>query len=194
MGNNTQGQVILAKASTNLSEIKKSSDKKVLITREFSSGGIVYKQEKGVILWLVRKTSVSDLFPETHWMLPKGWLDDLDDGVPGPMASGTVKADEETLQKTAIREVAEETGVDAKIIKKVETIKYLYRHPTKGKVLKFVTFYLMEWVSDLPQGFDGETSEIAWLFPEEAYKRLSFSREKEVLKKAGELFKETSLV
>ncbi len=192
MGNNTQGQVILAKAA--LSETEDSSDKKVLITREFSSGGVVCKKEKGGVLWLVRRTSVSDLFPETHWMLPKGWLDDLDDGIPGPMASGAVKADEETLQKTAVREVAEEGGVDAKIIKKIETIKYLYRHPVKGRVLKFVTFYLMEWVSNLPQGFDGETSEIAWLPFEEAYKRLSFSREKEILGKARELSEKTSLV
>lgn len=190
MGNNTQGQVILAKRS----KIKDSSDKKVPINREFSSGGVVYKQEKGGILWLVRRTSVSNLFPETHWMLPKGWLDDLNDGIPGPMASGTIKADEKTLQTTAIREVAEETGVDAKIIKKIETIKYLYRHPVKGMILKFVTFYLMRWINNLPQGFDGETSEVAWLPFEEAYKRLSFSREKEVLEKARELSEGISLV
>jgi 8-oxo-dGTP pyrophosphatase MutT (NUDIX family) len=167
VGNNTQNQVIL--------------------TREFSSGGIVFKKEKENVLWLIRKTSSSDLFPETHWMLPKGWLDDSGEGVPGPMASGKIKTDEKTLQKTAIREVAEEGGIEAEIVKKIETLKFFYTHPTRGRILKFVTFYLMKWVKDLSGGFDSETSEIAWLPFDEALERLSFRGEKLVFKKAKEL-------
>lgn len=167
MGNNTQSKNIL--------------------TREFSSGGVVFKRSGNETLWLIRKTVTSDLFPESYWMLPKGWLDDAGDGIPGPMASGMKKADEKTLQETAIREVKEETGVNAKIVDKIETAKYFYNHPERGKVLKFVTFYLMEWTHDLPEGFDGETSEIAWPPFEEAYKKLSFSSEKSVLQKALEL-------
>ena len=165
MGNNTQGKTIL-------------------ITREFSSGGGVFKKNNGKILWLIRRTTANDLFPKSYWMLPKGWLDDSGNGIPGPMASGRVKVDEKTLQDTAIREVREETGIDAKIIDKIETIKFVYAHPTRGKILKFVTFYLMEWVKDLPDGFDFETSEVSWLPFEDACKNLSFSGEKEVLKKA----------
>jgi len=157
--------------------------------REFSSGGVVFKKIKGErqrpeVLWLIRRTSASDLFPETYWMLPKGWLDDSGKNIPGPMASGKIKASEESLQETAIREVAEETGVRAKIIEKVGTIKFFYTHPERGRILKFVTYYLMEWAGDLPEGFDFETSEVAWLTFEEALKSLSYSREKEVLKKA----------
>lgn len=106
------------------------------------------------------------------------------------MASGKVKADEESLQKTAIREVAEESGIEAKIIKKIDTTFYIYPHPTRGKIMKFVTFYLMEYVNDLPEGHDEETSEIAWLPYDEAYKKLSFSSEKQVFKKAQELLSE----
>ncbi len=167
MGKNTQGQNLL--------------------TREFSAGGIVYKKTKEGLLWLVRRTSSSKMFPETYWMFPKGWLDDAGPDVPGPMASGKKKADEETLQKTAIRETAEETGVEAKIIKKVGTITLFYTHPVRGKVMKFVTHYLMEWISDLPNGFDFETSEIEWLPFEKAVERLSFKSEKEALEKANEL-------
>ena len=50
--------------------------------------------------------------------------------------------------------------------------------------MKFVTFYLMEWQKDLPEGHDTETSEVAWLPYDEAYKKLSFSGEKQILKKA----------
>lgn len=137
--------------------------KKEKLTREFSSGGCVFKNDK----WLVTKSAVSDLYPKAVWRLPKGWIDEG-----------------ETTEVAALREIKEEGGVEAKIVKRIETIKYFFNAPDKGKILKFVTFYLTEWLRDLPQGFNGETSEIAWLSYQEAYKRLSFSGEKEVLKKA----------
>ena len=170
-----------------MSKIAKSSDKEVS-AREFSSGGIIYRQNGGKLLWLIRKTSASDMFPKTYWMLPKGWLDDLGPDIPGPMAKGEIRASEEILQNTALREVSEETGVVSKIIDKIGTIKFFYTHPTRGRILKFVTFYLMEYVKDLPEGFDFETSKVAWLSFDEAYKTLSFSMEKNVLKDAEKLY------
>lgn len=140
------------------------------VTREFSSGGVVYKKEGNKTLWLVTKSMISDLYPKSVWRLPKGWIDEG-----------------EKVEEAALREVREEGGVEAQIIQKIETVKYFFVIPDKTKILKFVTFYLMEWNKDLPQGFDGETSEIAWLPYEEAHKRLSFSGEKQVLKKAKEL-------
>ena len=104
------------------------------------------------------------------WRLPKGHVDG-----------------EESTEQAAVREVKEEAGIEAKIIKKIETIKYFYRHPEKGDILKFVTFYLMEYVKDLPEGHDDETSEVAWLSFDEALKTLSFSGEKQILKKAKDL-------
>lgn len=166
---------------------KNTQDKIVLITREFSSGGIVFKAEDRKVLWLVRKTAPSTLYPNTYWMLPKGRVDDTPNDEPGPIASGTIRADEKSLENAAVREVAEETGVEAKIIKKIGTTKYSFTDPNRGKIFKFVTYYIMEWVKDLPQGFDKETSEIAWHNYEEAYKTLSFSNEKDALKKASEL-------
>lgn len=153
------------------------------LQREFSSGGVVFKDDK----WLVAASMPSKLYPKVVWRLPKGWLDDASPGVPGPMASGKIRADEETLQKTAVREVAEEGGIEAKIIKKIGTQQFFYTHPVRGKIMKFVTSYLMEWVRDLPEGFDGETSEVRWLPYDEAYKTLSIPREQELLKKAKEL-------
>ena len=104
------------------------------------------------------------------WRLPKGHVDG-----------------EESTEQAAVREVKEEAGIEAKIIKKIETIKYFYRHPEKGDILKFVTFYLMKYVKDLPEGHDDETSEVAWLSFDEALKTLSFSGEKQILKKAKDL-------
>jgi 8-oxo-dGTP pyrophosphatase MutT (NUDIX family) len=140
------------------------------ILRQFSSGGVVFKGKKDSILWLVTRSAASDLYPKQVWRLPKGWIDEG-----------------ETMEDAALREIKEEGGVEAKIIKKIETVKYFFTTPDKSKILKFVTLYLTEWVRDLPEGFDEETSEIAWLSYEEAHKKLSFSGERQVLKKAKEL-------
>lgn len=174
---------------------KNTQSQTVLISREFSSGGVVFKQFRidnlqFTIEWLVTRSASSKLYPETYWRLPKGWIDNKTPDIPGPMASGKVKADDASLQRGALREVREEGGVDASIVKKIGTAKYYFNAPDKGRILKFVTFYLMEWVKDLPEGFDDETSEIAWLPFEEAYKKLSFSGEKEILKKAKDLLTE----
>ncbi len=162
------------------------------ILREFSSGGVVFRKfrnpgSKFEIRFLIAASMPSELYPETVWRLPKGWLDDENPGIPGPMASGKEKADENILRSTALREVREEGGVEAEVIEKIGTEKYFYKHPTHGQILKFVTFYLMEWVRDLPEGFDSETSAVKWLSFEDALKTLTFSGEKEVLKKAKEI-------
>ena len=166
---------------------KNTQDKTILITREFSSGGIVFKKEPETLHWLIRKTAASNVYPNQYWMLPKGRVDDTDGDLPGPMASGKIKADENSLKNAALREVAEETGVEGKIVEKIGTIKYVFTDPLRGKIMKFVTFYLMEWVRDLSEGFDGETSEIAWLPYDKALETLSFRGEKQVLKKASQL-------
>jgi 8-oxo-dGTP pyrophosphatase MutT (NUDIX family) len=163
------------------------SRKGIKLIREFSSGGVVFKKEKDQVLWLIRKTTASKIFPKQYWMLPKGWIDDIKGDLPGPMASGKVKADPESLEKTAVREVAEETGVEAKIQRKIGTSVYSYDNPERGKILKFATFFLMEFVKDLPEGFDFETSEVAWLPYEEAHKTLSFGGEKQILTKAKKI-------
>jgi 8-oxo-dGTP pyrophosphatase MutT (NUDIX family) len=158
--------------------------------REFSSGGIVFKKEGNKTLWLIRKTTASKEYPRSYWMLPKGWIDDAGKGIPGPMASGKIKADQSSLQATAVREVEEEAGVKAEIVKLIGTSKYSYTDPTRGKILKFATFYLMKWSSDLPEGHDDETSEIAWLPYEDAVKTLSFGGEKQMLRDANKLLTE----
>lgn len=152
--------------------------------REFSSGGAVYKKDGNKVLWLVTASQASTLYPKIIWRLPKGWIDDKGEGIPGRMASGETKADENSLREAAIREVKEEGGVEAKIIAKIRTEKYFFKHPERGPILKFVTFYLMEWVKDLPEGYGMETSEILWLPIDEALKKVSYSSEKKILQEA----------
>lgn len=111
--------------------------------REFAAGGVVFRRVREETLWLVTKSAPSEAYPDSVWRLAKGWLDDEDDGVnPGPLTKGERKASEEELQKAALREVREEGGVEARIVGKVGTEK-LFLNISRGRLLKFITFYLM---------------------------------------------------
>jgi len=118
--------------------------------------------------------------------LPKGWLDDAGKGIPGPLARGKVKAKKEDLQNAALKEVREEGGVDAKILDKIGTTRFIFTWEGK-KILKFVTFYLMEWVKDLPEGPGFETEKVEWLIYENARKKLTHPGEKKMLDRAHNL-------
>jgi len=158
--------------------------------REFSSGGAVYKETKensNKVLWLVTKSNPTKEYPKEIWRLPKGWLDDSEDkSGPGPAARGEKRATEKDLQEAAKREVAEEGGVKAEVIKKIQTIKVFFTWEGE-KYLKFITYYLMRYINNLPNGFCFETSEVRWLSLGEAVKILSYSSERQILKKAASL-------
>lgn len=96
---------------------------------------------------------------------------------------GKRTANEQELQLAALREVREEGGVEAKIVRKLTTDTY-FRTNTKKKILKLVTFYLMEWTADIPMGSGFETEKVEWLSFLEAQKRLSYPRERKILDKA----------
>lgn len=163
------------------------------LAREFSAGGIVFKRvkEKGgkaKVYWLVAKSNPSKDYPNNVWRLPKGWLDDADDGKePGPISLGYKKAKESELQDAATREVREEGGVEAKIIEKIGTERYFYTSKEGEKILKFVTFYLMKWIKDIPKGPGFETEKVEWLEFEKARKKLTFSGEKKIFDKAEKI-------
>lgn len=140
------------------------------MVRQFSAGGFVFKKDHRQILWLVRKPKAN---PGYHgnlgWTWPKGWID-----------KG------ESAQDTAIREVREEAGVEAKIIEKLDTIKIFFKD--EGQlVLKHITYFLMEWQQDLPAGFDSETEAVQWVTSAQAQDMLAFENEKKLLAKASEL-------
>ncbi len=128
--------------------------------REFSAGGIVFNN-KGQVL-------VTQHSQNKHWSFPKGLID------PG-----------QTTKEAALREVREEGGVVAEIIDKVGYSKYIYTFNNE-KIFKVVTYFLMKYVSGDPKDHDWEVSDIGWYKPEEALKQLTFSRDKELLKKALE--------
>jgi 8-oxo-dGTP pyrophosphatase MutT (NUDIX family) len=150
---------------------------------EFSSGGVVFKKVGGKTFWLITRSSSSQAYPESYWRLPKGWVDD-DKNNPGPLTRGKKEASEKNLQEAALREVREEGGVDARIIKKIGTYKIFFIKEGQ-KTLKFITFYLMEWRENLSEGYGFETSETEWCPLSVAEEKLKYKSEKEVIQKAN---------
>ncbi|HUW24608.1 MAG TPA: NUDIX domain-containing protein [Patescibacteria group bacterium] len=157
------------------------------MVRQYSAGGVVFKKEDGQTLWLliqparIATQSVAgepagkdEFHKRIRWQLPKGWINEG-----------------EKTEAAAIREVAEEGGVKAKIISKIDSIKIFFSNTFEGKpeekILKTIAFYLMEYLGEKANGHDEEVAEVAWLPFEEAKGRLTFKSEKEVLTKAKEI-------
>lgn len=131
--------------------------KKQGTVREFSAGGVVSKNGK----WLIIRPAGTK-----RWQFPKGKIDK-----------------DESSKGTALREVEEEGGVKVEIIEKIGDSQYFF--VLKGKkIFKTVTFYLMEHLGDTKKGHDWEVEEAIFVPYKEAFERLSFKEDKEILKKA----------
>lgn len=96
----------------------------------------------------------------------------------------------ESPEQTALREIREETGIEAELIAKLTDIRYIYvRSWGDGqRVFKVVSFYLLRYRS-------GEIGEIApemrievrraeWIPLDEAFDLLSYSGERDVIRLA----------
>jgi 8-oxo-dGTP pyrophosphatase MutT (NUDIX family) len=103
---------------------------------------------------------------KTRWGLPKG-----------AVSQG------ETSEAAALREVLEETGLTAKIVKPLDTIEYFFR---AGDTLiqKRVDFYLMEYLDGdiVPQL--SEVDDVEWVELSTAIRRASFESERKLLEMA----------
>ncbi len=126
-----------------------------------SCGGVVIFRGKILLLYKNYKNKYEG------WVLPKG----------------TVEEGEE-FKDTAVREVKEQTGVDAQIIKYVGKSQYTFNTP-QNTVLKDVHWYLM--MSDSyyskPQREEFFIDSGYYKF-HEAYHMLKFANEKQILEQA----------
>src|SRR6266496_3860394 len=115
---------------------------------EYSSGGAVISVRDGVPHVAMIATR-----GRTRWGLPKGAV------APG-----------ETSEAAALREVQEETGLEAEIVKLIDTIEYFFR---AGDTLirKRVDFYLMTHRSGELKPQLSEVDDVEWVEMREAIGR-----------------------
>ena len=99
----------------------------------------------------------------TRWGLPKGAV-----------------TEGETTEAAALREVLEETGLEAEIVKPLDTIEYFFR---AGDTLirKRVDFYLMRYLSGELTPQLSEVDDVEWVEISEAIARASFESERKLL-------------
>ena len=92
----------------------------------------------------------------------------------------------ETAEQTAIREVAEETGIQGSVLAALGSIDYWF--VTEGRrVHKTVHHYLMRFLGGELSDEDVEVSEVAWVPLKELPSRLAYADERKLAEVADEL-------
>jgi 8-oxo-dGTP pyrophosphatase MutT (NUDIX family) len=128
---------------------------------EHSSGGAVLSFRDGVPYVALIATR-----GRLRWGLPKGAV-----------------SEGETTEQAALREVLEETGLEAAIVKPLDTIEYYFRG-SGTLIRKRVDFYLMNYVSGTLTPQLSEVDDVQWVELSEAIQRASFDSEKKLLEMA----------
>lgn len=104
------------------------------------------------------------------WSLPKGHIEDG-----------------ETIEQTALREVKEETGISARVLRPLGTIDYWFV-AERRRVHKTVHHFLLEAVGGELSDEDVEVTEVAWVPVGQLESRLAYTDERALVRKARELF------
>ena len=139
------------------------------VERHVSAGGVVYRVVNGSI-----EMALCGRREPLRWSLPKGTPD-----------KG------ESLEETALREVREETGLDAEIEAPIGNINYWFViYDTRAHCNKTVHFYLMAYRGGSTSEHDPEFDEVEWFTSEEALKSLVYPSEVKVVAKALDMIKD----
>ncbi|WP_061961273.1 NUDIX hydrolase [Demequina flava] len=140
------------------------------VSNETSAGGIVVRVTDGeaFVACIGRRNRAGRL----EWCLPKGHIEG-----------------EETPQEAAIREVAEETGIDAEIIQPIGVIDYWFTGDDR-RVHKVVHHYLLEakgGIITTENDPDQEAEVAEWISVTELRQRLAYPNERKMAQAAIEL-------
>ena len=136
---------------------------------EVSAGGVIVRVERGLaeLAIIARRNRAG----RVEWCLPKGHIE------------GT-----ETLEETAVREVAEETGIEGRVIASLGSIDYWFT-TSASRVHKVVHHYLLEATGGdltVENDPDHEAIDVAWIDLDEVHHHLTFPNERRIARLAAE--------
>ena len=131
--------------------------------RAVSAGGVVLAELRpdAPVALVAHRSARGSL----QWTLPKGAQE------PG-----------ESVGQTALREVREETGLEAELVGALDTIDYWFVWtPEQTRYHKFVHYFLMRAVGGDFAEHDHEMEDAAWFEPAQARRQMSFANERRLL-------------
>ena len=131
--------------------------------RAVSAGGVVLAELRpdAPVALVAHRSARGSL----QWTLPKGAQE------PG-----------ESVEQTALREVREETGLEAELVGALDTIDYWFVWaPEQTRYHKFVHYFLMRAVGGDFARHDAEMEEADWFTLEQARRRMAFANERKLL-------------
>jgi 8-oxo-dGTP pyrophosphatase MutT (NUDIX family) len=129
------------------------------VEREYSAGGVVFRDGRCIVIVPTRRAKGG----ERVLALPKGHPEGGESGA-----------------DAALREIHEETGVEAALVDKLGDVRYWYQRDGK-RIAKVVSFFLFEHLSGDPAGDPFEVEEARWMGFEEAERELSYRGEREMV-------------
>jgi 8-oxo-dGTP pyrophosphatase MutT (NUDIX family) len=146
------------------------SSERLRTVHETSAGGLVIDgidgPKDGQVAALIGRV---DRRGRMLWSLPKGHIEQG-----------------ETAEQTAIREVAEETGIQGSVLASLGSIDYWF--VTEGRrVHKTVHHYLMRFLDGELSDEDVEVTEVAWVPLVDLPSRLAYADERKLAEVADEL-------
>jgi 8-oxo-dGTP pyrophosphatase MutT (NUDIX family) len=137
------------------------------VRREFSAGGVVVRRLRG--RWMLAAIRPAGR-QRGLWALPKG----------------NIGLDEKP-EEAALREVEEETGIEARLVTKLSDVRYVYTWAGE-RIFKVVSFYLFRYrrgrLGNIAAEQRIEVDEARWLPLEDAPRLLAYRGEREMAEKA----------
>lgn len=130
---------------------------------EFSAGGVVVN-DRGEAIVIVPTRRAAD--GSKVLALPKGHPDG-----------------DESPEAAALREVREETGVEAVLVDALGDVRYWYQRDGR-RVAKVVAFFLLRYVSGSLDDHDAEVEQARWMPLAEAANALTYAGERDMTARA----------
>jgi 8-oxo-dGTP pyrophosphatase MutT (NUDIX family) len=129
---------------------------------EVSAGGVVVRDGQVAVIVPTRRAADG----RKVLALPKGHVD------PG-----------ETPEQAATREVREEAGLEARLVRRLGEVRYWYQRDGR-RIPKLVTFFLFEYTGGRLDDHDHEVEEARWMPFDQALRELSHKGEREMVERA----------
>lgn len=130
--------------------------------KEMSAGLIVFTMKNDELWYLLLH------YQAGHWDFPKGHID------PG-----------ETKHEAALRELQEETGLQADIISDIEyKIEYYFRYPDRKELIHKIVYFFIARALTHKVTLSYEHIDSMWLPYKQAFAKLTYKNAKNILKKA----------